>query len=173
MSHAVVYQSLTEEGKEIIRNFIEAGKQYDRKELVAVIRERASKKEEMSDGVVAGVIKSMTSSNEIMVVSRGKYRKGIPMNCQTMQEKVLALLGKFKTELDKVCMVNALTLKSGDIEFIGRLNEISDRLESDIWTLEEVGEAKEPSADKVKEQKTAVPKAPDKAKANEKQAEKK
>lgn len=139
-------KSLSEEGKEIVRMYIEDGKEYERKELVAVIKEKTERKSEMTDGVIAGVIKMLTSSNEIMVVSRGRYRKGVPVTVQTMQSKVLNLFSRFKTDLDKVCMVNVLGLDSEDMEFIERLKEISNQLESDIWTLEELGTEDKPKA---------------------------
>lgn len=78
------------------------GREYDRKELVAAIKEKAERKEEMTDGVIAGAVKMLTASNEIMVVARGKYRKGSPVGNQNMQEKVMALFQKFKGDLDKV-----------------------------------------------------------------------
>ena len=83
--------------------------------------------------------KMLTASNEIMVVARGKYRKGNPAGNQNMQEKVVAMFQKFKGDLDKICMVNALNLKEEDFRFISMLNEISNNLESSIWTLEDFG----------------------------------
>ena len=50
-------RSLSEIAKEVIRGYMENGSEYDRKELVAAIRERADRKEEMTDGVIAGAIK--------------------------------------------------------------------------------------------------------------------
>ena len=84
-------RTLSEEAKEIIRNYVEMGKEYDRKELVAEIKEKAERKGEITDGVIAGAIKMLTVSNEIMAVARGKYRKGSPAGNQNMQEKVVAL----------------------------------------------------------------------------------
>lgn len=132
-------RTLSEEAKDIIRNYVEMGREYDRKELVAAIKEKAERKEEMTDGVIAGAVKMLTASNEIMVVARGKYRKGSSAGNQNMQEKVVALFQKFKGDLDKICMVNALNLKEEDFRFITMLNEISNNLESSIWTLEDFG----------------------------------
>ena len=138
-------RTLSEEAKDIIRNYVEMGREYDRKELVAEIKEKAERKEEMTDGVIAGAIKMLTASNEIMVASRGRYRKGSPVGNQNMQEKVVALFQKFKGDLDKICMVNALNLKEDDFRFITLLNEISNNLESSIWTLEDFGKEREVS----------------------------
>ena len=132
-------RTLSEEAKDIIRNYVEMGREYDRKELVAEIKEKAERKEEMTDGVIAGAIKMLTASNEIMVAARGRYRKGSPVGNQNMQEKVVALFQKFKGDLDKICMVNALNLKEEDFRFITLLNEIGNNLESSIWTLEDFG----------------------------------
>ncbi len=46
-------KSLSEIAKEVIRGYMENGNEYDRKELVAAIKERAERKEEMTDGVIA------------------------------------------------------------------------------------------------------------------------
>lgn len=138
-------RSLSEEGKEVIRGYMENGKEYNRKELVAAIKERAERKDEMTEGVIAGVLKMLTASNEIMVVSRGRYKKGIPGKEQNMQEKVTLLFHRFKADLDRMCMVNALNLKEEDLKFIRRLNEISNNLEASIWELEDFGREKEAS----------------------------
>lgn len=138
-------RSLSEIAKDVIRGYMENGSEYDRKELVAAIRERADRKEEMTDGVIAGAIKMLTASGEIVVIARGRYKKGIAGKDQNMQERVTALFHKFKSDLDKMCMVNALNLKENDLQFIGKLNEISNNLEVSLWELEDFGKEKEVS----------------------------
>ena len=142
-------KSLSEIAKEVIRGYMESGKEYDRKELVAAIKEKAERKEEMTDGVIAGAIKMLTASNEIMVVARGKYKKGVVGKEQNMQERVTLLFHRFKADLDKMCMVNALNLKEEDLEFIKKLNEISNNLEASIWELEDFGKETEKEVEKV------------------------
>lgn len=133
---------------------MENGNEYDRKELVGVIKERAERREEMSDGVIAGAIKMLTASGEIVVVARGRYKKGVAGKDQNMQEMVMALFHKFKADLDKMCMVNALSLKENDLQFISKLNEISNNLEASIWELEDFGKEKGASgAEKTSEAK--------------------
>ena len=88
-------KSLSEEAKEVIRGYMESGKEYDRKELVVAIKERAERKGEMSDGVIAGAVKMLSASGEIVVVARGRYKKGIPGKDQNMQERVTALFHRF------------------------------------------------------------------------------
>ena len=140
-------KSLSEIAKEVIRGYMENGNEYDRKELVAAIKEGAERKEEMTDGVIAGAIKMLTASGEIMVVARGRYKKGVAGKDQNMQERVTALFHRFKADLDKMCMVNALSLKENDLQFI-------NNLESSIWTLEDFGKEKEASgAEKAPEAK--------------------
>lgn len=138
-------KSLSEIAKDVIRGYMENGNEYDRKELVAAIKERADRKEEMTDGVIAGAIKMLTASGEIVVVARGRYKKGLAGKDQNMQERVTALFHKFKSDLDKMCMVNALSLKENDLQFISKLNEISNNLEASIWELEDFGKGKEVS----------------------------
>ena len=147
-------KSLSEIAKEVIRGYMENGNEYDRKELVGAIKERAERREEMSDGVIAGAIKMLTASGEIVVVARGRYKKGVAGKDQNMQERVTALFHRFKADLDKMCMVNALSLKENDLQFISKLNEISNNLEASIWELEDFGKEKEASgAEKAPEAK--------------------
>lgn len=138
-------KSLSEIAKEVIKGYMENGDEYDRKELVAAIRERAERKEEMTDGVIAGAIKMLTASGEIMAVAKGRYKKGAAGKDQGMLEKVMLLFHRFKADLDKMCMVNALNLKEEDLQFIRKLNEISNNLEASIWELEDFGKEKETS----------------------------
>lgn len=138
-------KSLSEIAKDVIRSYMEDKNEYDRKELVAAIKERADRKEEMTDGVIAGAIKMLTASGEIVVVSRGRYKKGLAGKDQNIQERVMALFHRFKSDLDKMCMVNALNLKESDLQFIGKLNEITNNLEASIWELEDFGKGKEVS----------------------------
>ncbi len=100
-------KSLSEIAKEVIRGYMENGNEYDRKELVAAIKEGAERKEEMTDGVIAGAIKMLTASGEIMVVARGRYKKGVAGKDQNMQERVTALFHRFKADLDKMCISHA------------------------------------------------------------------
>jgi hypothetical protein len=51
----------------------------------------------------------------------------------------MALFHRFKSDLDKMCMVNALNLKESDLQFIGKLNEITNNLEASVWELEDFG----------------------------------
>ena len=147
-------RSLSEIAKDVIRGYMENGNEYDRKELVAVIKEKADRKEEMTDGVIAGAIKMLTASGEIVVIARGKYKKGTVGKEQNMQERVTLLFRKFKADLDRMCMVNALNLKEEDLQFISKLNEISNNLEASIWELEDFGKEKEASgAEKAPEAK--------------------
>lgn len=138
-------KSLSEIAKDVIRGYMKNENEYDRKELVAAIREKADRKEEMTDGVIAGAIKMLTASGELVVVARGRYQKGIAKDSQNMQEKVTALFHKFKSDLDKMCMVNALNLTENDFQFISKINEISNHLEASIRELEELGKEKEAS----------------------------
>ena len=92
-----------------------------------------------------------------MVVARGRYRKGIAGREQNMQERVTLLFHRFKADLDKMCMVNALNLKEEDLEFIKKLNEISNNLEASIWELEDFGK----EAEKKVEKEAGAEKAPE------------
>jgi hypothetical protein len=79
-------KSLSEIAKDVIRSYMEDKNEYDRKELVAAIKERADRKEEMTDGVIAGAIKMLTASGEIVVVSRGDIKRGLLVKTRTYRK---------------------------------------------------------------------------------------
>lgn len=154
-----VYGSMTEEVKALINDFMATveGGECERKEIVAFIKEHISNKETLTDGVVAGAIKIMVANNELVVVQRARYKKGVKAENQSMKEKVIALLENFQKDLSKVTTVSLMEVSSSDIEFIKKINEISNQLESEIWKLDEVAEDKteQATAEPEKENKKA------------------
>lgn len=153
------FSSMTEEVKALINNFmatIESG-ECERKEIVAYIKENIIDKEKLSDGIIAGAIKIMVANNELVVIQRARYKKGVKAENQSMKEKVIALLEGFQKDLSKVTTVSLMEVSPNDIEFIKKINEISNQLECEIWKLDEVAEDKteQATAEPEKENKKA------------------
>ena len=96
-----VFSSKTAEAKSLITELMGKKAEVDRKELSEYIREHSS--EEFTDGVIAGAIKIMVASGEIVVVRRGVYQKGIDKLASTRFERIFNMCQRFKTELTKVC----------------------------------------------------------------------
>lgn len=137
------FNSMTEEVKTLINEFMNTVTgDCERKEIVTYVKENIGNAEQLTDGVVAGAIKVMVSNSELVVVNRARYRKGVKIDSLSLKEKVVALLEGFQKDLSKVCTVNLLAVSNSDIEFIKKVNELSNQLESDIWKLDELAEEK-------------------------------
>ena len=139
-------QSLSEEAKVALRKYVEEGREYARGELVAAIRDNTERSGQMTDGVVAGVIKMLSASGELVPVARGRYRLGHPQDAQDFKVRVTGLYDRFRFDLDKACRVNVLNLTECDIAFIKKVTEITAGLETAVMELEAIRGADEVAA---------------------------
>lgn len=140
------FNSMSDEGKALVMEFmntVEVG-EVERKEIVAYVKEHISDKSKLSDGIMAGVIKMLTATGEIVVVNRARYKKGTKLESLTLREKVLALFNGFQKDLNKAVTVNVFDLTDSDLAFCKQVNELSNEIESKLWELEEVVEQTEP-----------------------------
>lgn len=139
------FNSISEEGKALVMEYMAttSGMEVERKEIVAYVKDHISNKEKLSDGVMAGCIKMLTASGELVVVNRARYKKGMKMENLSLKEKVLALFNGFQKDLNKAVTVNVFDLTDSDMEFCRKVNELSNEIESRLWQLEEAGESKE------------------------------
>lgn len=137
------FSSISEEVKALINEFMETVKgECERREIVFYVREHISNKEKLTDGIMAGGIKMMTASGELVVVNRARYRKGVKIDRLCLKERVITLFENFQRDLNKACTVNLLGASVEDMEFIKKVNEISNYIESATWKLEESKEEK-------------------------------
>lgn len=166
------FNSISEEGKALVMEFMATVKgEVERKEIVAYVKEHISDKEKLSDGTMAGVIKMLTVSGELVVVSRAKYKKGIKLESLSVKEKVLALFQNFQRDLNKAATVSVFNLTKEDIEFCQKVNEISNDIESRLWDLEEATDVTEPeTAEKAEPVKVTEKVEPAKATKKENKA---
>ena len=132
------FNSISEEGKALVMEFMATVKgEVERKEIVAYVKEHISDKEKLSDGTMAGVIKMLTTSGELVVVSRGRYKKGIKLESLSVREKVLTLFHNFQRDLNKAATISVINVTKEDIEFCQKVSEISNEIESRLWALED------------------------------------
>lgn len=152
------FNSISEEVKALVNEFMGTVKgECDRKEIVKYVKEHISNKDNARDTVLAGALKMMVTSGELVVVSRARYKKGVKMEQLGLKEKVVALFEAFQRDLQKACTVNLLGVSNEDMEFIQKVSALSNQLECDIWKLEE-SEELPITGEKVKEEpKTAEP----------------
>lgn len=151
------FSSASEEVKALINEFMASVEgEVERKEIVAYVKSHIS---DVSDGVLAGAIKVLTASGELVVVNRAIYKKGTKMESLTLREKVLALFNGFQKDLNKAVTVNVFDLTDTDLNFCKKVNELSNEIESQLWKLEEVTTVEvqaEPAKTPAKEKK-AIP----------------
>lgn len=126
----IVFSSKTAEAKSLITELMGKKAEVDRKELSEYLREHSSK--EFTEGIIAGAIKIMVASGEIMVVRRGVYRKGIDKLTSTRFERIFNVCQRFESELSKVCTFNMMELTDSEREAYPKMAEIIDRLKKNM-----------------------------------------
>ena len=132
------FNSMTEEVKVLMNEFMAGvSGECDRKEIVAYVKEQISDKEKLTDGIIAGALKILTATGEVVVVRRARYKRGVKLDSLCLRDKVIALFEGFQRDLQKTCTMNLLGVSNEDVEFIRKVSVLSDQLESDIWKLEE------------------------------------
>lgn len=144
------FNSISEEVKALVMEYMATVEgDVERKEIVAYVKENISNKETLTDGIMAGGIKMLTASGELVVVNRARYKKGVKLESLSLREKVLALFNGFQKDLNKAVTVNVFDLTDTDLAFCKKVNELSNEIESKLWELEEVAEpAKTPAKEK-------------------------
>lgn len=143
------FNSMSEEGKALVMEFMATvNGEVERKEIVAYVKEHISDKEKLSDGTMAGIVKSLTISGELVVVSRARYKQGVKLENLSVKEKVLTLFENFQRDLNKAATIRVIDLTKEDIDFCQRVSEISNYIESQLWKLEEGTEVSEQETSK-------------------------
>lgn len=132
------FNSISEEVKALVMDFMATvNGECDRKEIVSYVRENISNKDTLTDGIMAGGIKMLTASGELVVVNRARYKKGMKLESLSLRDRVLALFSGFQKDLNKAVTVNVFDLTDSDLAFCKKVNELSNEIESKLWELEE------------------------------------
>ena len=79
-------RSLTDEAKEIVREFMADGKVATRKMVAEQVEKNISRPNEYRVNILNGVIKVLTENHELDVVERGKYQLGKGLAKKTHEE---------------------------------------------------------------------------------------
>lgn len=152
------FNSISEEGKALVMEFMATvnGAECERKEIVAYVKNNISNKDTLSDGIMAGCIKMLTASGELVVVNRARYKKGVKLESLSLKDKVLTLFNGFQKDLNKALTVNVFDLTDADMALCRKINELSNEIESKLWELEETEETQEPVKTTVKEKRATL-----------------
>jgi hypothetical protein len=126
MENTLGFRSTTEEVKHLIMMFMGTEeKEVERRVLVKHIKENLKDNPSLTDGVIAGAIKILVNSGELIVVHRGCYKKGMVKVALSPLEQICQVCIRFNNSLEKACTVNAMELSDKEKliyeKFIGYL----------------------------------------------------
>ena len=126
MENTLGFRSTTEEVKHLIMMFMGTEeKEVERRVLVKHIKENLKDNPSLTDGVIAGAIKVLVNSGELIVVHRGCYKKGMIKVPLSPLEQICQVCIRFNHSLEKACTVNAMELSDKEKliyeKFIGYL----------------------------------------------------
>lgn len=126
------FNSVTGEVKYLVMEYMEkeGGKEAERKSIVEYVNTHMDEKP--SDGVVAGAIKILVASGELVVVNRGCYAKGIKKPAAGSFEKIYNVCSKFLADFEKACTLNILSLTEGEKTVYPEISEVLERGQSEI-----------------------------------------
>ena len=126
MENTLGFRSTTEEVKHLIMMFMGTEeKEVERRVLVKHIKENLKDNPSLTDGVIAGAIKILVNSGELIVVHRGCYKKGMVKVPLSPLEQICQVCIRFNHSLEKACTINAMELSDKEKliyeKFIGYL----------------------------------------------------
>lgn len=128
MENTLGFRSTTEEVKHLIMMFMGTEeKEVERRVLVKHIKENLKDNPSLTDGVIAGAIKILVNSGELIVVHRGCYKKGMVKVPLSPLEQICQVCIRFNHSLEKACTINAMELSDKEKliheKFIGYLTD--------------------------------------------------
>lgn len=128
MENTLGFRSTTEEVKHLIMMFMGTEeKEVERRVLVKHIKENLKDNPSLTDGVIAGAIKVLVNSGELIVVHRGCYKKGMIKVPLSPLEQICQVCIRFNHSLEKACTINAMELSDKEKliheKFIGYLTD--------------------------------------------------
>ena len=101
MENTLGFRSTTEEVKHLIMMFMGTEeKEVERRVLVKHIKENLKDNPSLTDGVIAGAIKILVNSGELIVVHRGCYKKGMVKVPLSPLEQICQVCIRFNHSLE-------------------------------------------------------------------------
>lgn len=123
------YSSKTAEVKAIIRAFMaDQDGAVERRQITECVTDQI----DVTDGVIAGAIKMMTLSGELMVPRRGIYERGTEKAKALAFEKIYNVCKRFEHDLNRVCTFNMLELTDAEKHVYPEFNGVLTRLRGDV-----------------------------------------
>lgn len=163
-------RSLTDEAKEIVREFMADGKVATRKMVAEQVEKNISRPNEYRVNILNGVIKVLTENHELDVVERGKYQLGKGLAKKTHEELALMYLMNCKENMGSLCSIEGTDTSEDKKQFIMKVTDTV--IEIDKLLLRFNGGVKPVEAEKKVEPAKEVERADKKAVEPEKKAEK-
>lgn len=163
-------RSLTDEAKEIVREFMADGKVATRKMVAEQVEKNISRPNEYRVNILNGVIKVLTENHELDVVERGKYQLGKGLARKTHEELALMYLMNCKENMGSLCSIEGTDTSEDKKQFIIKVTDTV--IEIDKLLVRFNGGVKPVEAEKKVEPAKEVERADKKAVEPEKKAEK-
>lgn len=163
-------RSLTDEAKEIVREFMADGKVATRKMVAEQVEKNISRPNEYRVNILNGVIKVLTENHELDVVERGKYQLGKGLAKKTHEELALMYLMNCKENMGSLCSIEGTDTSEDKKQFIMKVTDCV--IEIDKLLLRFNGGVKPVESEKKAEPAKEVERADKKAVEPEKKAEK-
>ena len=163
-------RSLTDEAKEIVREFMADGKVATRKMVAEQVEKNISRPNEYRVNILNGVIKVLTENHELDVVERGKYQLGKGLARKTHEELALMYLMNCKENMGSLCSIEGTDTSEDKKQFIMKVTDCV--IEIDKLLLRFNGGVKPVEAEKKVEPAKEVERDDKKAVEPEKKAEK-
>lgn len=163
-------RSLTDEAKEIVREFMADGKVATRKMVAEQVEKNISRPNEYRVNILNGVIKVLTENHELDVVERGKYQLGKGLARKTHEELALMYLMNCKENMGSLCSIEGTDTSEDKKQFIMKVTDTV--IEIDKLLVRFNGGVKPVEAEKKAEPAKEVERADKKAVEPEKKAEK-
>lgn len=163
-------RSLTDEAKEIVREFMADGKVATRKMVAEQVEKNISRPNEYRVNILNGVIKVLTENHELDVVERGKYQLGKGLARKTHEELALMYLMNCKENMGSLCSIEGTDTSEDKKQFIMKVTDTV--IEIDKLLVRFNGGVKPVEGEKKAEPAKEVERADKKAVEPEKKAEK-
>ena len=163
-------RSLTDEAKEIVREFMADGKVATRKMVAEQLEKNISRPNEYRVNILNGVIKVLTENHELDVVERGKYQLGKGLARKTHEELALMYLMNCKENMGSLCSIEGTDTSEDKKQFIMKVTDTV--IEIDKLLVRFNGGVKPVEGEKKAEPAKEVERADTKAVEPEKKAEK-
>lgn len=130
-------ESSSEKVRNEVLSLLQDGNMYPRNEIVKFIREKGKDTEEVTDGIITGVLKALVNTGKIECAKRGNYRMASVCDTnQSMYEKVKMVLLRCKEEIGKCCVVNMLEVTENEMDTAKKVSNTLKMIDKELSVYE-------------------------------------